>query len=122
MKAQEKAKLLRTLRSREEELKKELSKRPENLNPIPDTLDQAVEIGTQETEARLRERSSYELNLVIRAIDRVEGGSYGICQNCEEEISAPRRKAVPWAEFCISCQTKQDNALQASPDMLPVFA
>jgi DnaK suppressor protein len=44
------------------------------------------------------------------AIDRLDDGSYGICLQCEEPISPKRLKAVPWAEFCISCQETADQS------------
>ena len=44
------------------------------------------------------------------AMERLDDGSYGICLQCEELISPKRLKAVPWAEFCISCQETVDQS------------
>jgi DnaK suppressor protein len=44
------------------------------------------------------------------AMERLDDGSYGFCLRCEEPISPKRLKAVPWAEFCISCQEKADQS------------
>jgi DnaK suppressor protein len=52
-------------------------------------------------------RNSLEKNLlreVEAALRRVEQGSFGICQECEEPISAKRLQALPWAKFCVRCQ------------------
>ena len=52
-------------------------------------------------------RNSLEKSLlreVEEALMRVQEGTYGICQECEEPISAKRLQALPWAKFCVSCQ------------------
>src|SRR5262245_34239950 len=52
-------------------------------------------------------RNSLEKSLlreVEEALMRVKEGTYGICQECEEPISAKRLQALPWAKFCVSCQ------------------
>lgn len=47
--------------------------------------------------------------LVKEALARIEDGSYGTCQECEEEITERRLKALPWAKFCIKCQENADR-------------
>jgi DnaK suppressor protein len=47
--------------------------------------------------------------LVKEALTRIEDGSYGTCQECEEEINERRLKALPWAKFCIKCQENADQ-------------
>ena len=32
-----------------------------------------------------------------------------VCRDCDEPISAARRKAVPWAQRCIDCQDVEDR-------------
>ena len=38
------------------------------------------------------------------ALDRVEDNSYGMCMECDEDISKKRLEAIPWARHCIACQ------------------
>jgi DnaK suppressor protein len=38
------------------------------------------------------------------ALHRIETGSYGVCMECEEEISTKRLDALPWAKYCVTCQ------------------
>jgi DnaK suppressor protein len=47
------------------------------------------------------------LREVEEALARVEQETYGICQDCEEPISAKRLAAVPWARYCIACQERR---------------
>jgi DnaK suppressor protein len=44
------------------------------------------------------------LLLVEGALSRLDGGNFGTCLNCEQEISINRLNAVPWSRYCITCQ------------------
>lgn len=44
------------------------------------------------------------LREVEDALRRVDRGTYGICHECDEPISAKRLEAVPWAKYCVTCQ------------------
>ncbi len=50
------------------------------------------------------------LNEIDRALDKIEDGSYGNCDECGGEISIDRLKAIPNASFCISCQEKREKS------------
>lgn len=38
------------------------------------------------------------------ALERIDTGEYGICQQCSSEIGLPRLQAIPYVRFCIDCQ------------------
>lgn len=38
------------------------------------------------------------------ALKRIEAGTYGICEECNDEISADRLNTVPFALYCRDCQ------------------
>src|SRR5215472_9393757 len=60
-------------------------------------------------------RNTLEMKLlreVEDALRRIERGTYGICHECEEPISAKRLDAVPWAKYCVTCQ--EQVALRAA--------
>jgi DnaK suppressor protein len=44
------------------------------------------------------------LREISDALQRIENGTYGVCLECEEPISAKRLEAVPWARYCVTCQ------------------
>jgi DnaK suppressor protein len=46
------------------------------------------------------------------ALRRIEEGSFGTCQECDEDIHPKRLAAVPWATFCIQCQEGADRNLE----------
>jgi DnaK suppressor protein len=53
-----------------------------------------------------------QLNLVQKALERLRGGEFGLCQDCGESIDRKRLDAVPWAPFCRSCQEKAESSLR----------
>src|SRR5271157_548014 len=54
-------------------------------------------------------RNTIDMNLlreISGALQRIDGGTYGVCMECEEPISSKRLDAVPWARYCVSCQER----------------
>lgn len=51
-------------------------------------------------------RLLYELNQALRRLYRSE---YGICASCGKEIGKARLEAIPHANYCVSCQEKQEK-------------
>jgi DnaK suppressor protein len=48
--------------------------------------------------------------LISEALERIERSTFGICAECEEEISEKRLRALPWAKYCIHCQELRDSS------------
>jgi DnaK suppressor protein len=77
-----------------------------------DQLDE-IEAASQRTLAVCNlDRNYNHLRNVRAALRRIEEGSFGICQKCDEDIHAKRLAAVPWALFCIRCQEAVDRNLE----------
>jgi DnaK suppressor protein len=55
------------------------------------------------------DRESTLLRNVKAALRRMHDGCFGICMECESEISEKRLAAVPWAPLCIECQNATDR-------------
>src|SRR5438445_371595 len=55
---------------------------------------------------RLSGLDGKELQAVDAALERLELGTYGICQRCGETIPAERLMALPWASQCILCERR----------------
>ncbi len=51
-------------------------------------------------------RFLYHLNM---ALERIEEGSYGFCEECGEPISDDRLEIVPHCRLCIECKTDDDE-------------
>jgi DnaK suppressor protein len=77
----------------------------------PDPVDLAVSNYSKNVQLALSENESRQLDLVNEAIERIDDEEYGVCQNCEEEISPKRLAAVPWARYCLDCQELREQGL-----------
>lgn len=75
-----------------------------------DLADTATELYTQEFNYSLSENDRQQLAQIDAALERMEEGEYGKCEECGEAISAARLKAIPWAILCIDCQEKKEEA------------
>jgi DnaK suppressor protein len=73
-----------------------------------DLGDQATAEADQNFFIRLREREQRLLKKIDEAIDRINSGTFGICESCGGEISFKRLKARPVTTLCIECKTKQE--------------
>jgi DnaK suppressor protein len=60
------------------------------------------------------DREFNELRNARAALRRIEEGSFGICQQCDDDIHPKRLAAVPWAPFCIRCQEAADRNLEVT--------
>jgi DnaK suppressor protein len=81
--------------------------KPENEN-FPDLTDQASAETDKAFLIRLREREQKLLVKIDEALDRIQKGTFGICESCGEEIKYERLKARPVTTLCIDCKTKQE--------------
>jgi DnaK suppressor protein len=59
----------------------------------------------QEERAVTAEKLDLQLNVVNRAIAKVEDGSYGRCDDCGDPIGDARLEALPTAIRCLNCQS-----------------
>ena len=44
---------------------------------------------------------------VERSLERIDAGTYGVCERCGRPIDPDRLDARPWALLCIDCQQKR---------------
>jgi len=57
------------------------------------------------------DRRAKLLREVTAALARIEQGTYGVCERCEEAIKPRRLDAIPWARYCVRCQEIADRGL-----------
>lgn len=76
---------------------------------FPDPLDRALSESNRVLELRERDRERKLLRKIRAALTRLEDGSYGICEVCNEEISEQRVIARPETTLCIDCKEEQED-------------
>jgi DnaK suppressor protein len=73
-----------------------------------DPNDRATQEEEFSLELRTRDRERKLMNKIDEALERIESGDYGFCEECGVEIGINRLKARPTAELCIDCKTLQE--------------
>lgn len=48
-------------------------------------------------------------NEIARALEKLEDGTYGTCDDCLQSIAPERLEALVWATRCVSCQARTVN-------------
>jgi DnaK suppressor protein len=69
-----------------------------------DELDQARRNVDLEFHATLLDLSESRLAAITSALIRLDEGRFGICEECNEQISLTRLQSVPFARNCFDCQ------------------
>lgn len=80
---------------------------------FPDPTDRASLESDRNFMLRIRDREAKLIKKIKKALERIDSGSFGICETCGEEISIERLRARPVTTQCIECKTKEE-ALEKS--------
>ena len=75
-------------------------------NDVGDLADQAGDERNREVSFLLNGRSKANLMAIEEALKKIEEGTYGICEECDDEIVPGRLKAMPLAKLCLACQSR----------------
>ncbi len=54
------------------------------------------------------------------ALERIESGTYGICEMSGDPIPIPRLRAIPFARFTVECQSKVEKQSKKPLSPLPI--
>lgn len=114
----------KTRKNKIEEIKKNLLKQKEQILldagimisnlPSEASLSEIGDIASHEIDRsfllRLRDRERKLLKKIEKALDKIENGTYGVCESCGAEIPIERLKARPVTDLCIECKTEQEEA------------
>ncbi|MDD3470042.1 MAG: TraR/DksA C4-type zinc finger protein [Thermoguttaceae bacterium] len=60
----------------------------------------------QEFSLTLLQNRGDTLKLIDAALQRIQDGTYGICETCGTRIPKPRLQAIPYASKCVQCASK----------------
>ncbi|HVE81579.1 MAG TPA: TraR/DksA C4-type zinc finger protein [Myxococcaceae bacterium] len=76
---------------------------------LPDEIDLASSEYAQSMVFRLRDREKFLLVKIEKALARIEDGTFGVCERCEEPIPPKRLEARPYTTLCIRCKEEQEK-------------
>jgi DnaK suppressor protein len=106
-----------------QDIKKKLLQQKENLlseagdvlNSLPDETifsemgDQASAEIDRNFMLKLKGRERRLLKKIDEVLEKIDSGTYGICDVCGEEINIKRLEARPVTTMCIECKTEQED-------------
>ena len=75
---------------------------------FPDPTDRAALEADRNFMLRIRDRENKLIKKIKKALERIENGSFGVCESCGEDISLKRVKARPVTTQCIDCKTQEE--------------
>jgi len=76
---------------------------------FPDPTDRATQESDRTFELRIRDRERKLVNKIKEALERLDDGTFGICEECGEEIGEGRLKARPVTTLCINCKMEAEE-------------
>ena len=78
-----------------------------------DPTDRASHEADRSFELRIRDREHKLIKKIKKALVRIENGTFGRCEICEEDITIERLKARPVTTQCIDCKTREEDMEKA---------
>jgi len=91
---------------------------------LKDVIDRSDAEEAWFTKERMSQHWKLELNRIELALNRIEAGSFGICEECEDEIPLKRLRVRPDAALCLNCQEtneRETGRAQTKPSGLSLF-
>ena len=74
-----------------------------------DFVDSAADDEHKNLQYRIIDRESKLIKKIRSALERIEDGTYGICEACGKDISIKRLEARPVTNKCIDCKTQEER-------------
>jgi DnaK suppressor protein len=78
---------------------------------IGDEGDRADTERTHEVSILISARDKEKLGAIEEALEKIQEGTYGVCEDCGDEIGWGRLKAMPLAKLCITCQSRLEKEM-----------
>ena len=100
------------LQSQLDELIEEAYKTVNGMTNFKDNFPDPTDRASLETDRnfllRIRDRERKLIEKIKEALERIDNGTFGMCEICGKEIGEERLKARPVTTRCIDCKKKQE--------------
>jgi DnaK suppressor protein len=92
----------------------------EDFNLKTEELADEVDLSSAEAEQgmklRLRNREALLLKKIDAALEKIQAGTFGVCECCEENIELSRLEVRPTASLCLTCKEQEEMRETRSAD------
>lgn len=79
------------------------------IQPMADPSDQVRSNTDRDMAVQTLNQQARSIRDIRDALARIEDGSYGLCERCDEPIPPKRLEALPWARLCVKCQSAVES-------------
>jgi DnaK suppressor protein len=76
---------------------------------LADMDDLGGDAHDEETQFKILEIESAEIGQIDMALERIQQGTFGLCESCEKPITPDRLRALPFTNLCINCKRLQEQ-------------
>ena len=76
---------------------------------VGDEVDNSMVEQERELNLLLQDREKQHLEAIEEALQRIETGEYGFCDECGAQIDQKRLIVIPLAQLCITCQQNEER-------------
>jgi DnaK suppressor protein len=87
---------------------------PAEVTEVKDAEEQSMEDFVRGMDFALMEMESETLRKIDDALLRLQEGTYGVCEECDEKIAEARLRALPFASLCRDCQEREEEATRVA--------
>lgn len=87
-----------------EEALTRLSREKVTDDQVQDPGDQAMTSTLEELNISFHNNERNEYNVILKALEMIDQGTYGICSDCEQPVAERRLQMYPNATRCLACQ------------------
>ncbi len=91
-----------------EESRETISNLQQEVRDVGDEVERATRETENSLELRTRDRYRKLINKIEQALNRIEEGEYGYCEETGEEIGIDRLEARPIATLCLDAQERRE--------------
>lgn len=109
--------LKETLLDRKETITKNIQGSRDSIDSLKDSeckdeFDYAEVSSDSFKEGIIANQQIKELNEIEDALKRIEKGTYGVCEMCDESIAIGRLRAKPFAKYCTPCREIHEQEVE----------
>jgi len=112
MKKKELSKIKENLTKMKDDILKEFKAIQEDgnnyINPVGDNIDQACDSYEREILFELNDHDRARIDSINYALQKIDEGSYGICEICKKKIDKKRINTKPEVTRCMKCQSSRE--------------
>ena len=78
---------------------------------IGDEGDRADHESANDVNILLSARDKEKLLAIEEAMEKIQEGAYGVCEECGDEIGSGRMRVMPLAKLCVNCQSRFEKEI-----------